>query len=514
MWYTIFEENYAHGGDGVKLTGRTVIYANTEKITAANVIDVLQSALKVHAKNSREIDYLYNYYKGDQPILHRVKEIRPEICNMIVENRASEIVAFKTGYLIGEPIQYVVQGADERFAAGVTQLNEYMSYEDKESVDKELVDWMHIAGTGFRIILPDAYAQHKEDEAPFEIYALDPRNTFVVYSTKLGHRPLMGVTVVDTPIDTGVFGQTQTLYGVYTDNWYYEISTVDNGTTYKIAKAVPQMLGIPIVEYPLNLARIGAFEIVISLLDAINLTESDRVDGVDQFIQALLLFHNVQIDDEEFKKLKAEGAIAFKDIDPQTKAEITYLSEQLDQGQTQTLVDHMYQTVLTICGMPNRNGGSSTSDTGSAVILRDGWNAAEARAKDTELMFKKSEKSTLKLAIKICRYLANMDLKVSGVEIRFTRRNYENITQKVDVLDKMLNNPKIAPRLAFSYCGMFSDPNLAYEESKKHYEEEQKRLEEKEAAANEANNAPAGDGSGNQQNPDDGQGMRDSGQGR
>lgn len=72
----------------------------------------------------------------------------------------------------------------------------------------------------------------------------------------------------------------------------------------------------------------------------------------------------------------------------------------------------MYQTVLTICGMPNRNGGSSTSDTGSAVIMRDGWSAAEARAKDSELMFKKSERTFLKLILNICKTLKGIDLQV------------------------------------------------------------------------------------------------------
>ena len=120
------------------------------------------------------------------------------------------------------------------------------------------------------------------------------------------------------------------------------------------------------------------------------------------------------------------------------KAEVSYLTSTLNQGETQTLVDHMYQTVLTICGMPNRNGGTSTSDTGSAVIMRDGWSAAEARAKDSELMFKKSERIFLKLILNICKTLKGMDLKVCNIEIRFTRRNYENILQKAQVLDLIL----------------------------------------------------------------------------
>src|SRR5574344_273832 len=107
----------------------------------------------------------------------------------------------------------------------------------------------------------------------------------------------------------------------------------------------------------------------------------------------------------------------------------------------------MYQTVLTICGMPNRNGGSSTSDTGSAVIMRDGWSAAEARAKDTELRFKISEKQFLKLAIRMTNVLKNMGSNLADIEIRFSRRNYENLQGKTLVLTTMLSNDKIHPQL-------------------------------------------------------------------
>lgn len=262
-------------------------------------------------------------------------------------------------------------------------------------------------------------------------------------------------------------------YSCYSDHEYFEI--VES----HIIKVEPHILGdIPIIEYPLNIARIGAFELVIPLLDAINLTDSNRQDGVEQFIQALMLFHNVDISSDDYEKLREEGAIKFRDIDPQLKAEVSYLTSTLNQGETQTLVDHMYQTVLTICGMPNRNGGTSTSDTGSAVIMRDGWSAAEARAKDSELMFKKSERIFLKLILNICKTLKGMDLKVCNIEIRFTRRNYENILQKAQVLDLMLKNRKIHPRLAFEHCGLFVDSDLAYTLSAEYAEEQEKKAQE------------------------------------
>lgn len=464
-----------------RLFGRRVIYTEVAGINEGNIIDVLQKAMFTHLQNQAEIHYLYRYYKGDQPILNRVKEIRPEINNMVVENRANEIVSFKTGYLVGEPVQYVSRGGEEDITSEVLTLNDYMLSEDKPFKDKELVDWMHICGTSYRMVLPDALADVEEDEAPFEIFTLDPRFAFVVYSVGLGHKPMMGVRYVLKEDGTLVFS-------CWTESQYFEV-----WNTWNVVRTEDQIFGIPIVEYPANNARLGAFEIVIPLLDAINITESNRIDGVEQFVQALMLFHNVDISSDDFGKLKELGAIKYKDIDATLKAEITYLNSELNQTQTQTLVDSMYETVLTICGMPNRNGGSSTSDTGSAVIMRDGWSAAEARAKDTEPVFKKSEREFLKLVLRICRDMGHLSLKLSALEIRFTRRNYENIAQKASVLVTMLGNEKIAPELAFTHCGMFSDPQLAYRMSMDYMAEQEKK-----AVKIAAQNGWDGNGSGNQ----------------
>jgi len=441
------------------MSGRKVIYSDVEKITADNVVDVLNKAIGTHTENAGQIDYLYNYYRGIQPVFQRKKEVRPEINNKIVENRANEIVSFKVGYLMGEPIQYVSRGGDDSVSDAINALNEFVFAEDKACKDKELADWFTICGTSYRMVLPDK--SDEIDESPFEIYTLDPRFAFVVYYNGLGNKPLMGVKYIKREDFT-------IQYSVYTQDTYFEIIND------KVVKEESHTLGaVPIIEYSANAARLGAFEIVLPLLDAINETASDRVDGVEQFIQALLMFKGVDIDDESFESLKQKGGIKVP-----VDGDVKYLIQELNQSQTQTLTDHMYQTVLTICGMPNRNGGSSTSDTGSAVIMRDGWESAEARAKDTELVFKKSEKQFLRIALNIANTLRDMNLKLSDIEIRFTRRNYENIQEKAQVLTTMLANDKIHPRLAFEHSGMFADPEIAYIASMKYSEEQEKKNEQ------------------------------------
>lgn len=440
------------------MQGRKTIYTSVEKVTAENVRDVLSKAMATHQSNESEINYLYQYYKGNQPIRYRQKATRPDINNKIVENRANEIVSFKVGYLCGEPIQYVSRdGNSENVVKAINTLNEFMFAEDKAAQDQQLVEWQMICGTSFRMVLPDAAGE--EDESPFELYTLDPRNTFVVYSSKIGNRPMMGVVYYVNEEDR------KTHYTVYTDNECYYIHDDE------IAKVEGHTLGvIPIFEYPANNAKLGSFEIVLPLLDSLNTIDSNRLDGVEQFVQAFIKFINCEIDADEYEKFLQKGAIMVKSVEGQ-HSDVDMVTSELNQTQAQTLKQDVYNSVLTICGMPNRNGGSSTSDTGSAVLLRDGWSDAEARAKDSENVFKRSEKKMLALVLRICKDLREVDLHLRDIEMRFTRRNYDNIQSKSQVLISMLGCEKIHPLLAFQHAGMFPDSEAAYSMSMKYYKE-------------------------------------------
>ena len=445
--------------------GRRVITTDVPEITVDNVVDVLRKAMAVHELNRGEIDYLWKYYKGNQPILTRTKTVRPEICNRIVENRANEIVSFKVGYLCGEPIQYIGRSSDEAISAAVGTLNEYMFLADKSALDREVVEWDMICGTAFRMVLDnDAYAP-ESDEAPFDMFTLDPRDTFVVYSNDVKNRRMMGVKY-------NIDEQGFKTYSVYTDSVCITLYGEE------IKSVVPHGLGcVPIFEYPANNARLGAFEIVLPLLDAINNIESNRMDGVEQFIQSFIKFVNCDIDEEKFKALKDLGGIKIKSVDGQP-ADVDIVTSELNQQQTQTLKDDAYKAILSICGLPSMSDGStSDSSNNGAVILKNGWQGAETRAKDSELMFKRSEKEVLRLVLKLCDGLADLKLNLKDIDMKFTRRNYDNIQSKSQVLVSMLQQPKIHPLLAFTHCGMFSDPESAYTMSNDYYEEQMEKWE-------------------------------------
>lgn len=446
--------------------GRRKIYTDAAVITAENVADEVSRAYAVHCINQAEVQKLWDYYRGKTAVLLKEKEIRPEINHRINENRCFEVVGFHKGYVFGEPIQYVRRETsnsaeqDDVIAADINALNGYMADANKAANDASLAEWMYVAGTSYRLALPNARWSADSDEAPFEVHTLDPRNTFVVYSNAIGERPMMSVNIVEHE-------RGRKEFFVYTEDSSFTVEEFG-----KVAEKKHTLGMIPIIEYPADNARLGVFEIALPLMDALDELQSNRMDDLVQFVNSFLAVFGASIDEETYRRVNELKMLCVPD-----GADAKYLSANLSQADVQTLKDDLYQSILTICGVPNRNGGSSTSDTGTAVIYRDGYATADARARATELMFKSSEKNFLRLILRILRDTVGTRLRLTDIEPHFTRRNYENITAKSQVLISMLNNPKIHPELAFAYSGMFVDPESAYLQSAAHYEEQMQKWE-------------------------------------
>lgn len=455
-------------------SGRIIIKAKRSPITRDNVVEVVSQGYAEFLTNLAEIEYLMDYYKGIQPILFRKKVYHEEINNKIVENHAREIVSFKVGYLLWKPIEFVAR-KDKSVVKQLQMLNDCFVLEDKVEQDKRVAKFQSICGTAYKLSIANPnYDNDPKSEAPFKSYVIDPRNAFVIYSSDYKREPVAGV-IVDKVYNAQ--GEVKIRFQVYTDNYFYEI--IDNVITDKSKEHTYK--AIPLVEYPLNEERIGDFEQVLSLLDCINAVASNRIDAVEEFVQALMVFENVDINEDEIRKLKELGAIKLKDASKELKANVRYLTQELNQTQVQTLVNYMYSIVLKIVGMPSQSDGNTgDSSNNGAVILKNGWQGADARASETEVMFKASESRYLKNVLDICKTMTKnqIDLSTVDIEIKFTRRNYENLYQKAQVLDLLLKNPKVAPELAFQICGLFTDSEEAYTKSENYYEQYKKEAVE------------------------------------
>lgn len=467
-------------------------YTKSE-INEKTLAEILPQVLREHELNASEIDYLYNYYKGRQPILDKTKIVRPEINNINLENHAFEIVEFKKSYVYGEPIQYVQKGEKEgeKINPEISLLNKFMESEDKSSLDKELSEWQYICGTAYRWAEVDS--KEDEDEAPFELSVPDPRRTFVVYNSGIKEYPLFSGYIsyftknimTDDQIPKVVNYREVT---IYTDKYKYIFSEEEKQNEFKVMpQAIPisedmvtayplEIEGQRIIEYPLNNSRLGLIELVMSDLEAINKIKSADLDGIDQFIQSLLVFVNQEIDLPTYRKLVKEGAIQVTSSDPNKPADVKLLTNQLTHTETKVVSDDRYESMLSIVGIPRLNHKASGGDTGQARLLGEGWTMADERAKQDELSFKKSERKMLKLVINICKYKTkNKDekienLKLSDIDIKFTRNKSDNLLVKTQGLMNMQTS-QVPPEIAFVTCGLFSDPNDVYQKAKEYYGE-------------------------------------------
>lgn len=445
------------------LTGRRQIFTDVREINTDNVCKVIALAMAKHCANKREIQYLWDCYRGKQDIRLKEKLVREEINNKVTVNIANEIVTFKTAYLLAGAIQYISAKGAETSNEQLVRLNRWMADEDKQSKDKELVDWMHIAGIGVRMALADEVPEG----SPAQIFTLDPRYAFVVYSSRVGKKPMAGVL-----IQRDENGAEYSC--IYTKDRYYEIHAG------KITVNVPHTYGnVPIIEYPNNSARMGAFEVVLPLLNAINTLESNRVDNIQDFVNAYDVFQNVDLSDGEYQKLSEGGKyVKIHDTNPGVSGKIYRVSSELSGTTVQSAVDDLEDKILTICGMPNRNGGSSTSDTGAATIYRDGWQDAEGRAQDSEDMFRRSEKEFLRVFLHICNETENLGLQVGDIYAQFTRNNLTNIQSKMQVFAQALDNSWIAPETAYRELGVFRDNEMALAEGLAYHEKQESTLNE------------------------------------
>lgn len=448
--------------------------------------------LAIHNHNVAEIEYLDNFYKGIQPILEKTKTVRPEINNKILVNHAYEIVEFKKSYVFGDPVQYVQKGekGTNTTNPAISLLNKFMESEDKSSKDKELAEWWYKIGTGYR--WADIDNPEDEDEAPFEISTPDPKKTGVVYSTGITEEQLFSFYIQNftgmiTTQDTQQIGEYQE-YTIYLEDKVMVLTTQYGGLKLKplnkkvlgiFNKKLPNpypllIKGHRIIEYPLNKNRIGLIELVISQLNAINRITSNELDDIEQFVQSLLVYINQQIDIETHKKLIKLGAMQVFTQEHGKPADVKLLSQKLSHSETKTYKDGMYNDVLTIVGIPRLNDKPSGGDTGQARLLGEGWTMADERAKQDELSFKKPERQFLKLILNICneKLRGKSDnlkgLKLSDIDIKFTRNKSDNILVKTQALMNLMN-AQCPPDIAFSVIGLFNDPNEVFEKAKQYY---------------------------------------------
>lgn len=426
--------------------GRKIAYTDAERITDDNVVKIIGQCIGVFYGNKSAIRYLWRYYKGDQPVLYRTKVSNEDITNKILENHAYEIVQFKVGQTYGEPVQFISRKDDDAINNAVDELNDFMTDANKQEKDIKSGEWQSATGTSFKAI------QIKKGEIPFRITAPSPLNTFVIYNRST-EEPVLAVQELKDE-----------------DGKYYKLAFSET-MSFKIvdSNVVKSKLhtygGIPIVEYPNNHERISDIELVISMLDAINNMQSNRMDGIEQFVQSWIKFVNCSVDEEEFAKMKMNHALVVKSTNKENKSDVEIMTQELNQTQCQVAKDDLWDNALSILAIPTKQSNTG-GDTQGAVELRNGWDFSKTRAKLKDPIVKSSEKRLATVVLNTLRVSGN-DLKLSirDFEVQINHSPQDNMYTKSQTLLQLLQCG-IHPIVAIKTVGLWGDAEKTFMLSK------------------------------------------------
>jgi SPP1 family phage portal protein len=450
--------------------GRKVAYVDLEEITPENVVSVVAENIGIFNTNRYVAEYLWNYKNGDQPILYRRKIVRDDIINKVVENHAYEIVQFSVSQTYGEPIQYVSRSKEESINKAVDRFNDYMHNAFKYQRNVAQGEWKSAVGTSFL-----AVQKTKAKDLPFRIVVPTPLNTFIIYSSFSGE-PLLAVQ--DLKDSKG-----QKYYLCFSENKEFKIQNgqllnykVEDGTEVKYQ--LHTFGGIPIVEVPNNQDRLSDIEIVITLLDSINNMQSNRMDSIEQFVQSWIKFVNCEIDEEQFRNMKAMGALVVKSNNGDNKADVEVMSQELNQSESQVAKNDLWGNALSILAIPNKEGNTG-GDTQGAVELRNGWDFAKNRAKLKDAYVIEAEKRLAKVVLNILRvYGKDLGITASDFDINIPHSPQDNLVVKCQALQYLLQSG-INPLIAIKTSGLWNDSEKTFLMSKPYLDVLYKTIDEK-----------------------------------
>lgn len=448
--------------------GRKIAYTDVETITPNNIVKVIGECIGAFYFNKAAIEYLWNYYKGDQPIRYRVKISNEDITNRICENHCYEWVQFKVGQTYGEPVQFISRKDNDDINNAVDELNDYLVDANKQEKDIQAGEWQSAVGTSFKAI------QFANGDIPFRIVVPNPLNTFIIYNRST-EEPILAVQELKDA-DGKWYKQC------YTDTYECQIvnSKVQNWKLHAFGS-------IPIVEYPNNHSRLSDIELIIDLQDAVNNMQSDRMDGVDQFIQSFFKFVNCEIDEETFSKMKMNRAFVVKSINKDNKSDVDLMTQELNQTQCQVAKEDLLDNALSILGIPNKQNNTG-GDTQGAVELRNGWDFSKSRAKLKDPLVKTAEKRLAKLVLNAIRIKKeDLGLTIRDFDVQINHSPQDNMYTKAQTLYQLLQ-AGIHPLVAVKTVGLWGDAEKTYMLSKPYFdalwktidnvEEEEKKAQE------------------------------------
>lgn len=397
----------------------------------------------------KRCDALQKEYDGNHDILGRQK--RNELANnKLVINHPKYISDTATGYFMGNPVTYDSE-------QDITDLKNMLKKAKADVQDTDLALNASIYGRAFEFL----YVNEKGEP---HFASLSPKEAFVVYDDTVEQKPLAGIyyyPLYDSTTDSTVSKLTG--YHVYlsTPNTLKEFVCDTNfvpcaGTEQDIENGFG---GVQIIEYYNNKFCKSDFEGIVTLSNAYNSLQSDRVNDKEQFVDAILLIKGQTFGDtndekgETYRAVKDNGLL---ELDSDGSAE--WLTRQLDESSVEVLKKSIKDDIHEMSCVPNMNDECFSGNV-TGVAMKYKLFGFEQITKIKERYFREGLQERLMLLCKYLKTIGKPEIDSEEITIQFTRSlpvNEVEIAQVVNELRETVPQEILLAKIPF-----IDDPKAA-----------------------------------------------------
>lgn len=435
---------------------------NTEDNTLDDPgFDVINHALDELDRAKPRYDMLFNYYNGQQAIGNRVLRSAQAKNAKVMVNHAKYITDMNVGFMTGNPIKYVPAKGKN-----IDPILEEMDGMGIQKHDTELEKDLSVFGVGYEVLYLEQKAESTEDVEnegqprliQIKAECIDPRGVIMVTDDTVEHKPLFAI-----------YAQEKHNLAGSPNGWLVVVYTKTQTITYRtrmskhvdaasVKTVQPNYFGnVPVIEYRNNEERQGDFEQEISLIDAYNTIQSDRIVDKESFVDALLIFYGFGVDEEDAAQIKNGFINNAPSKDEGASAE--WLTKTLDESQLELLSKSIEDDIHKTSFVPNMNDEKFMGNTSGEAMKYKLFGLLNLLATKSRY-FVEGLRKRLDLMQSILNFGASQ-CDASGCDIKITPNIPANLSETVQNIVQA--DSHIPREITYSWLPDIDDPKEVIE---------------------------------------------------
>lgn len=369
--------------------------------------ELITKLIKLHEEDCERYITLEDYYRGKAKIYDRSKEDY-KANNKLALDYPSYIVDILLGLFVGKPISYTVADENKEMMEG---LQEVFDLNDEQDENAEIAKICGIKGRSYEIVYLD-------EEGGVRFNEVQPENIVMVYDNHIKPEPLFCIYIREDADAESIGKESKNkLVTLYTKDSIKEMRL--EGSDLKLIEENANLFGaIPVVEFKNNNEALGDFERVLSLIDALNLTQSDTANDFEEFTDALLVLAGMPQADEEDINRMVKDKVLLLDKSGGAGQSAEWLIKNINDTALENYKNRLDADIHKFAKVPNMNDEHFAGNV-SGEAMKYKLFATDQIIAQKQRKFKSALQERIKLILSIAKIKTAKDFDYRDISIVF-----------------------------------------------------------------------------------------------